>query len=283
MSSAVPVPGSGAAAGDDERLLIDFEDASPGAWTTVNDGVMGGRSQGGLRIQDGVLVFTGTTNTDGGGFSSIRAETGALDLRGYDGIRLRVRADGRRYTVRLTTSANRGSDQPAYWADFETTTRADGEVIDVPFKRFWPQWRGRRLEGPKLDVGKIDGLGLMIYDERDGPFRLEVDCIGIRIRSGAPETKTAGTNPGRLVGRVGWKRYQRSRRPPPPPPPPPLPPRDSRGLAMFTLRLRPPRSWPSMPFKAACASASLLISTKAKPRGLPVSRSVMRLTLVTVP
>ena len=163
---------------DDSLLLADF----PGSlqeleWRVVNDNVMGGRSRGGLRLEERSLVFEGTTNTDGGGFASIRSATGRFDLEDYDGIRLRVRGDGRTYTFRLTTWDTRGGRiRPSFWADFPT--REGGwEMIDVPFRRFRPRWRGRWLEGPNLNSRAIDSLGLMIYDGRDGPFRLEVDSI----------------------------------------------------------------------------------------------------------
>ena len=163
---------------DESLVLADFPESTQSlAWRVVNDSVMGGRSEGELRLEDHSLVFTGRTNTDGGGFSSIRSQTRRFDLGAFEGTRLRVRGDGRRYTFRLTTWSTRDERRrPSYWADFETG--ANGwEVIEVPFNRFRPRWRGRWLEGPELDTRAIDGLGLMIYDERDGPFRLEVDWI----------------------------------------------------------------------------------------------------------
>jgi hypothetical protein len=163
---------------DDSLLLADFPASIQNlTWRVVNDGVMGGRSEGGFRLEERSLLFTGTTNTDGGGFSSIRSGVQRFDLGDYDGIRLRVRGDGRTYTFRLATWDTRnGRHQPSYWADFGT--RGDGwEVIDVSFRRFRPRWRARWLEGPELNPSAVDGLGLMIYDKRDGPFRLEVDWI----------------------------------------------------------------------------------------------------------
>jgi monofunctional biosynthetic peptidoglycan transglycosylase len=170
---------SGPSAGaDDSLLLVDFSGSMQCLrWRVVNDGVMGGRSDGGFRLEERSLLFTGKTNTDGGGFSSTRSEARPFDLGEYDGIRLRVRGDGRTYTFRLTTWDTRDERfRPSYWAEFET--RGDEwEVIDVSFRRFRPRWRGRWLEGPALNPQAIDGLGLMIYDKRDGPFRLEVDWI----------------------------------------------------------------------------------------------------------
>lgn len=158
--------------------LTDFDPASDLRWQTVNDGVMGGRSDGGFTVSDGVLRFAGVTNTNGGGFSSIRSGPVDFDLRGYTGVRLKVRADGRRYTVRLTSVSTKAlSYEPAYWADFETQAGAEWITVDVPFDTFRVQWRGRQLDGPPLDRGGITGVGLMIYDKQDGPFQIEVDRI----------------------------------------------------------------------------------------------------------
>jgi monofunctional biosynthetic peptidoglycan transglycosylase len=159
------------------RTLTDFTAATPDLrWYVVNDGVMGGKSQGGFESADTALDFRGTTNTDGGGFSSIRTRPLELDLSGFDGIRLRVRGDGRRYTWRLTTDARWRGRQVSFWADFETE-KDEWVVADIPWKRFKPQWRGRKLSGLPLDPGEIRGMGLMMYDKKDGPFALRLDRV----------------------------------------------------------------------------------------------------------
>lgn len=169
------------------RTLTDFAPGGPVEWITVNDTVMGGRSRGGFEIDAGTLRFTGETNTRGGGFSSIRSRPVAFDLRAYDGIRLRLRADGRRYTFRLESISTQGLPfQPAYWAEFDTPRGPDWATVDVSFTDFRPQWRGQRLPGPALDLRRIEGLGLMIYDKQDGPFRLEVDWIQAYRDPGMP-------------------------------------------------------------------------------------------------
>lgn len=170
---------SGASAGPEGPLiLVDFPQSTEALlWFVVNDDVMGGRSEGGFHLEGDVLIFTGSTNTKGGGFSSIRSRSDSFDLSGYDGVRLRVRGDERTYTFRLTTWDTRDRQRrPAYWAEFET---GDGTwmEIDVPFTRFRPRWRGATLPGPALEPAAIDSLGLMINDGQDGPFHLEVDWI----------------------------------------------------------------------------------------------------------
>lgn len=162
---------------DANLVLADFSttEGDPG-WYVVNDNVMGGRSEGGFTIDDGALRFAGRTNTDGGGFSSIRTRPVEFDLSTYDGIRLRVKGDGRRYTWRLSTNARWQGGEVAYWADFDTQ---DGtwSTVDIPFSRFVPRYRGTRLDGPELDPGRITGMGLMIYDRVDGPFELRLAAV----------------------------------------------------------------------------------------------------------
>ena len=63
--------------------------------------------------------------------------------------------------------------------------------------------------------------------------------------------------------------------------PPPL--RSVFGLARLTFSARPSSSWPFSALMAISAACESDISTKAKPRERPVSRSVTRLARSTVP
>jgi hypothetical protein len=158
-------------------LLTDFTSTSADlGWYVVNDNVMGGRSVGGFQQEEGELIFTGRTNTNGGGFSSIRSQPAQLDLSSYTGIELKIRGDGRRYTWRLTTEARWRGKQISYWADFETR---DGTwtTVNIPFGDFIPRYRGYQLEGSALDAAQITGMGLMIYDNEDGPFELRLASV----------------------------------------------------------------------------------------------------------
>lgn len=162
---------------DTATTITDFTSATPDmGFYIVNDNVMGGRSEGDFDVTRGKLRFRGRTNTDGGGFSSFRSHPVMLDLSAYDGMRLRIRGDGRRYILRLGTIATWRGARVAYWAGFETP---DDEwvTIDVPFADFVPTIRGARLDGPAIDSRHVTELGLMIYDGRDGAFDLRLDSI----------------------------------------------------------------------------------------------------------
>jgi hypothetical protein len=162
---------------NNESLLTDFSSRSSDLrWYVVNDNVMGGRSEGTFRQDNGELIFTGRTNTNGGGFSSIRTGPLQLDLSEHEGIRLFVKGDGRRYTWRLTTDASWRGNQVSYWADFDTSADT-WSTVDIPFSSFVPQFRGRELKGPPLDSVNITGMGLMIYDKQDGPFEAQLASV----------------------------------------------------------------------------------------------------------
>ena len=158
-------------------LIADFTAASPDlGWHVVNDDVMGGRSSGGFELVDGRLIFSGSTNTNGGGFSSIRTAPAHFDLSAYSGIGLSVVGDGRRYTWRLTTKQQWNNQPVAYRADFETSK---GEAVDVhiPFSAFVAKFRGQRIDAPEIDASAITSLGVMIYDKLDGDFELQLLSI----------------------------------------------------------------------------------------------------------
>lgn len=158
-------------------LITDFTSSSADlGWYTVNDEVMGGRSEGDFRLAPGELIFSGCTNTRGGGFSSIRTKALQLDLSRYKGVRLHLRGDGRRYTWRLTTNARWRGKPIAYWADFETSDTS-WTTVDIPYANFVPRFRGSPLDAPALNPSHITGMGLMIYDKQDGVFELHLTRV----------------------------------------------------------------------------------------------------------
>lgn len=191
-SSEEPGKGGEGGAGDTpggevERIVIDFADGGIGSdipWRAVNDGVMGGLSEGGSRrTADGTLEFSGVLSLENnGGFSSVRTgndEQASHDFRlgGFDGVVLKVRGDGRTYDVRLNSDARTswGGDV-SFKGRFET--RQDEWIeVKVPFSSFVPTFHGELLDGVPLDPAKVRRIGLLIGDKKEGPFRLEVAWI----------------------------------------------------------------------------------------------------------
>jgi len=158
-------------------MLTDFSTDTPDlGWYVQNDNVMGGRSEGGFKTEDQQLVFSGSTNTNGGGFSSIRTQRFAFDASEYSGMRLRVKGDGRSYIWQIQTNALYRRFKVSYWAAFDTVAN-EWTTVDIPFENFYPQFRGFKLDGPELDTSQITEFGLYIYDGKDGEFTLLLDAV----------------------------------------------------------------------------------------------------------
>jgi monofunctional biosynthetic peptidoglycan transglycosylase len=160
-----------------ERVVVEFGGSGSESWRAINDGVMGGLSQSGLTVTDsGVGVFAGHVSLENnGGFASVRTSLGETDLSAFEGLAVRVKGEGKRYRLRLRTD-NR-FDGVAYQATFETT-RDEWQVVEIPFDRFVPTYRGRTLrDQPPLDTATICQLGLMIADKQAGRFRLEIEWV----------------------------------------------------------------------------------------------------------
>lgn len=160
------------------EFVLQFEDSeTEPEWRSVNDGVMGGLSQGAAEMKDGVMVFSGTLSLENnGGFSSVRTKSGLYDFTGAEGIALRVKGDGRTYQLRLSTDARHRGSLVSYQRKFETKA---GEWIEVrvPFEEMKPGWRGQMLSGHVLDFSQVSQLGILIGDKKEGDFQIELDWM----------------------------------------------------------------------------------------------------------
>jgi hypothetical protein len=158
----------------DSLTLFDFGTADQARWQVVDDGVMGGRSRGFVAIEDGTLRFTGTLVTQGGGFTSVRADR-PMDLGGYDGLELRVRGGGRTFAVGVDDDTRQGGRTVSRRAPVET--QEAWAVVRVPFSALRTTVFGQPVSAPPIDLTNVKRIGLYILDGVDGPFRLEVDEI----------------------------------------------------------------------------------------------------------
>ncbi|NNF04682.1 MAG: CIA30 family protein, partial [Rhodothermales bacterium] len=157
-----------------DLTLFDFNSAEEASWQVVNDGVMGGRSRGFVEVSNGSLRFTGTLVTQGGGFTSVRADR-AVDLSSFDGLEMRVRGGGRTFEVEVDDDTRFRGRSVSRRAPFET--REEWDVVRVPFSAFRASVFGQAIDAPTIDLSNVQRIGVYILDGKDGPFRLEVDEI----------------------------------------------------------------------------------------------------------
>lgn len=147
-------------------------------WQVVNDGVMGGLSQGKVTLTDeGTMKFSGTLSLENnGGFSTVRSSGIDRDLSNDLGILLKIKGDGRDYEIRLDSDATyRG--MPVSFAGKFSTKAGEWQQVKVPFSDFEGSWRGKDLPDEKLNPAVIRRVGILLGDKKSGPFHLEIDYI----------------------------------------------------------------------------------------------------------
>ena len=171
------IPVTLAAQEQEMRVVVDFTERDAVPWSIVNDGVMGGRSTSKISLtNERTALFTGFVSLENnGGFASTRAAFQSLDLSAYEGVTLRVKGDGRRYQLRFRQDG--AFDGVAYGVEFKTTP-GEWTEVDLPFETFQATFRGYvpRGSGP-LDPARIRQMGILIGDEKEGPFALEMDWV----------------------------------------------------------------------------------------------------------
>lgn len=162
------------------QTLMQFDDgAGEPRWVAVNDGIMGGRSQGGPEVKGGALHFSGVLSlANNGGFSSVRTVGRSFDFTGAQAVVLWVKGDGRTYQLRLATDARFRGITVSWGGEFATVAGQWTEVR-VPLATLRPSAHGMQLQGPPMDPSRVRELGLLLGDKREGPFALEVDWIAV--------------------------------------------------------------------------------------------------------
>ena len=161
------------------QRLTDFNEDDSDGWFVVNDGVMGGRSDGGGFIEESVLRFEGTVVTDGGGFTSARRQLDGDELAGSSRIEMRVRPDGRTYGVTLDDASQYQGRFVSHRADFEIgpVDEAGWATATVEYDQLVPSVFGFLVDAPAFDPAAAREFGIIIADGIDGDFALDIDWI----------------------------------------------------------------------------------------------------------
>lgn len=157
-------------------LLVAFEGSgSAGAWQSIGDPIMGGKSEGRVSITEiGVGEFHGTVRSDnGGGFASVKRDMPApVNGAGFEGIEFLALGDGRTYKVGLRndTNRNRVVYQQAFTPEPGTWT-----LVRLSFRDFVPTWRGRIIsDAAPLNSSQLASLSVFVSGGQYGDFCLRM-------------------------------------------------------------------------------------------------------------
>lgn len=155
-------------------LDISFSKDMDRPWVPLNDGVMGGMSEGDVIWQDSSFLWKGQTRLENnGGFASLRSPWGEQDLRGLKTLEVTCRGKGGPFKVTLETSQR-------WWMPYAYATldvSEEWQTIEVDVKDFqWSQAQmgDLRTVNPKSDFQNVRRMGWMKYDGTAQSFDLEV-------------------------------------------------------------------------------------------------------------
>ncbi len=172
--------GSFVMADDTPKALFEFAGADAAKdWQAVNDGVMGGVSEGKFKITDKkTLEFSGTLSLENnGGFASVRTKAKKLGLEKGDALVANVRGDGREYSFNLYLN------KPLVAFSYRATvqTKKDEWIeVKVPLDKFEATSFGRVVkDAGAVKPEEVNALGFMVSDKKAGPFKMEVEWIKV--------------------------------------------------------------------------------------------------------
>ena len=162
------------------------------AWTSVNDGVMGGVSKGGFkRSEQGTLIFSGELSlANNGGFASVRMKETELGLAGTSELVVKAKGDGRTYWVDVRFADQMGASS---YRAFLPTTAGEWKETRLPFADFKLQAFGRELPLKPINPASIASVGFTLADKKEGPFSLEIEYVKAAGDAPAADAKTAQT------------------------------------------------------------------------------------------
>ena len=180
LACAVFVMGSSLMVDDTPNVLFDFSGADAvKEWQTINDGVMGGVSEGKVRATEKkTLEFYGTLSLENnGGFASVRSKAQKLGLEQGDTLVVRIRGDGREYSMNLHVP------KPLVAFSYRATvqTKKDEWIeVKLPLGEFEATSFGRLVkDAGQVDPQEVNGLGFLLGDKKAGPFKVEVEWIKV--------------------------------------------------------------------------------------------------------
>lgn len=157
--------------------VVDFA-AAETDWFIVNDGVMGGLSLGTGEVVDGKLVFQGTINTNGGGFSSVRSFASPGEYATADSLQIRLATKfARTYEFIIDIDNDELQRRVSYFGTIQTNDTSGIQEAEVHFGDFEPRIFGTPVPAPPIDPDQIEAIGIILADGLDGEFSLEVEWI----------------------------------------------------------------------------------------------------------
>lgn len=158
-------------------LQLNFGESYTRSWAVINDGVMGGMSQGTAQYKENSVAFTGTIRLENnGGFSSLKSPFSAKDLSPFKNVEIRYRSTG---IPMAFTLENSRAWYNTYYRMGLPSTDGEWDVITLNLKKFQGQRVGQST-GNKMDeefASEVVRMGFINDAKGPGDFEFELDYI----------------------------------------------------------------------------------------------------------
>lgn len=155
--------------------LFNFtKDSDISKWQIIDDGVMGGRSNGSFNINnDGYGEFSGKVSLENnGGFSSVHYNFNTIDCKAYSKFIIHLKADGKNYQFRVK---DRRNQKYAFIYEFETS--GEWQTIEIPFSKMYASYRGYRMDIPNFQGHQMEEIAFLVGNKKSEDFKLIIDTI----------------------------------------------------------------------------------------------------------
>lgn len=173
--------------GASEKALMRFtrEQSDASAWRSLNDGVMGGMSDGFFATNaDGSGMFVGNVSLErNGGFASVRAAVDE-DASAFTGVYIDAKAGDDASANKTWLFILKDEDCMYDQINFKVAFTVTSELgrVKIPFSAFsTPERMGRVVVRPPVDCARLREFGLMILKgdaSQVGPFSLHITELG---------------------------------------------------------------------------------------------------------
>ncbi len=195
-----------------ERMLFPFHEPKEiDKYVVTTDRVVGGDTVAALSLKryasfasgcfEGIVRFEPDEAYPNGGFANFRTkpehrsvfELPFLSMWTYSALAMRVKTDGRLYRFNLHSCDH--SKEDVYQVEF-TTRPGSWDTLVMPFPSFRLVSRGRvREDQYEFDQTALDGIGVLLADQQDGPFKMEIQWVKAIQQYDAASSRSVSDSP----------------------------------------------------------------------------------------
>lgn len=146
-------------------------------WSIIDDVVMGGRSNGGFKInKEGHGEFSGKVSLENnGGFSSLRYNFDTTSISDYSKFVIHIKGDGKSYQFRVK---NKRINRHSYIYKFDTSE--DWQTVEIPFSDMQAMYRGNNVDIPNFEGNQIEEIAFLIGNKKAESFKFVIDYITLK-------------------------------------------------------------------------------------------------------